>query len=81
MGKIIEVPQGREFDCDGCVYNKKETYSKKFGQRYGCTEDNVEPYRSCMARKVKFVDEDMFKQQSAEIKSEKSTVQTCLFDF
>lgn len=79
MGKIIEVPQEREFDCESCVFNKKEAYSKKFGQRYGCVAANEEPYRSCMARKVKFVDEETYRQQVSN--GDKEVKQTDLFGF
>ena len=79
MGNIIEVKQEREFDCDSCVFNKKEAYRNTFGQRYGCVAANEEPYRSCMARRVKFVDEGMYHQQVSN--EDKDVKQTDLFGF
>lgn len=79
MGKIIEVPQDGEFDCESCVFNKKEDCNKVFGQRYGCVAANEEPYSSCMARRVKFVDEETYHQQVSN--EDKEVKQTDLFGF
>lgn len=81
MGKVIEVPQEHDFECFGCVYQKKTSESKKSEERFGCTAKNEEPYRSCMARKVKFVDEETYHKQNG-VNSQRSEVrQENLFGF
>lgn len=63
MGRAIEVPQEHEFECFGCVYRKKASESKKGEERLGCIARNEEPYKSCMVRKVKFVDKETYHKQ------------------
>lgn len=81
MGKIIEVPQEHEFECFGCVYQKKASESKKSEKLFGCTAKNEEPYRSCMARKVKFVDEETYYKRDSANSQQTEVRQENLFGF
>lgn len=81
MGRVIEVPQEHEFECFDCVYRKKASESKKSEERFGCIARNEEPYRSCMARKVKFVDEETYHKQDDTDSQRTEVRQDSLFGF
>ena len=81
MGRVIEVPQEHEFECFGCVYRKKASESKKSEEWFGCIARNEEPYRSCMARKVKFVDEETYHKQGDASTQQTEVRQENLFGF
>lgn len=63
-----------------CI-KRRPPKARKSEKLFGCTAKNEEPYRSCMARKVKFVDEETYYKRDSANSQQTEVRQENLFGF